>query len=62
MSTTTLIAFLAFFTLVCALAFAIYNRKRTDDRRQDPAAPKSSLAPDSPGPGAREALDRENRP
>lgn len=58
METTTLLAALALFTLICVVVFAVVSKRRVEQRRHDPASPKSSLATDSPGKGAVEALDR----
>lgn len=53
-----LLPLLAMFTLLCVVVFALVSKKQVEERRRDPEAPKSSLAPDSAGPGAVERLDR----
>ncbi|MBR3371380.1 MAG: hypothetical protein IKG52_12205 [Rhodobacteraceae bacterium] len=58
METTTLLALLALFTLICVVVFAAISKRKVEQRRHDPNVPKSSLATDSPGKGAVEALDR----
>jgi hypothetical protein len=50
MTTTTFIALLSLGTLACVLVAAWISKRRTEDRLQDPAAPRSSLAADGPGP------------
>lgn len=49
---------LTLITLLAVVLFALLSKKKTEGRRHDPNAPKSSLAPDSPGPGAREQIKR----
>ncbi|MGY6705401.1 hypothetical protein [Roseinatronobacter sp.] len=58
METSTLLVLLALFTLICVVIFAAISKRKTEERRHDPAIPKSSLATDSPGKSAVEALDR----
>jgi len=53
-----LLPLLAMFTLLAVIIFALVSKKAVDERRRDPNAPKSSLAPDSPGPGVRERTSR----
>ena len=53
-----LLPLLAMFTLLAVIVFALVSKKKVEERRHDPNAPKSSLAPDSKGPGAVEKLDR----
>ena len=45
-----LLPLLAMFTMLAAIVFSLYSKARTDERRRDPNAPKSSLAIDGPGP------------
>ena len=58
MNTLPLLALLSLFTLACVFVFARVSKRKVEVRRHDPDAPKSSLATDSPGKGAVEALDR----
>jgi|GEM_PF-2371824 len=37
---------LAFVTLGIAVGFALYSKRKVDERRKDPNAPKSTLAAD----------------
>lgn len=46
-----LIPFLALFTLLGVCIFALVSKERTDARRHDPNAPKSTLAKDGPQGG-----------
>lgn len=50
---------LTMITLLAVVIFALLSKKKVEERRHDPYAPKSSLAPDSAGPGAREQLRRQ---
>jgi len=50
METWYFLAGLFLFTMVAFLAWAALSKKRTEDRMDDPDAPKSSLAKDGPGP------------
>ena len=50
MTVEFLLAALSLVTLVTFIVFALWSKKRTEDRIEDPAAPKSSLAKDGPGP------------
>ena len=52
-----LLPLLAMFTLLAVIVFALVSKKQVEERRRDPTAPKSALAPDSKGPGAKERLD-----
>ena len=54
-----LIPFLSLFTLLAVGVFALVSKVRTDERRPDPNAPKSTLAKDGPqgGIGALTPLD-----
>lgn len=58
METPTLLVGLALFTLICVVLFAVISKRKVEARRHNPARPKSSLANDSPGKSAVEALDR----
>lgn len=49
MSIEYLLTGLTLFTLVAAVVFALWSKKRTEDKLDDPTAPKSSLAKDGPG-------------
>lgn len=51
MDSSTLIAVLSFGTLGSVIAFALISKRRTDARRNDPTAPKSTLAKDGPDGG-----------
>lgn len=57
MDTLPFIAILSLLTFACFFIYARISKRRTEDRRHDPAAPKSTLAKDSPGKGAVEAMD-----
>jgi hypothetical protein len=52
MDTTILLGFLALFTIIAVVVFALVSKKRTDDRLHDPEAHrdenKSTLAKDAP--------------
>lgn len=58
MDVLNLIVLLALFTLLSVTVFALVGKKKVEQRMDDPAAPKSALAKDSPGDGAVERLDR----
>ena len=58
-----LIPLLSLFTMLAVLAFAMVSKARTEERRHDPNAPKSSLAKDGPQGGVgflRPKLNRYN--
>ena len=57
METLPLIAVLSLFTLGCVIVFAVLSKRKTENRRHNPAVAKSSLATDSRGKGAVEAMD-----
>ncbi|WP_142079423.1 hypothetical protein [Roseinatronobacter monicus] len=57
METLPLIAVLSLFTLACVIVFAWVSKRKVEQRRHDDQIPKSSLATDSRGKGAVEALD-----
>lgn len=57
METLPLIALLSLFTLGAVAVFAFVSKRKTEERRENAAIPKSSLATDSRGKGAVEALD-----
>jgi hypothetical protein len=52
MDTGSLLGFLALFTLFAVIVFALISKKKTEERRHDPAAHrdenKSTLASDAP--------------
>ena len=48
MDVTLLIAALAIATLVAVMIFAIVSKQRTEARKRDENAPKSTLAADGP--------------
>lgn len=50
---------LTMITLLAVVIFALLSKKKVEERRHDPTVPKSSLAPDSPGPGAREQMNQQ---
>ncbi len=56
MNTSLLIFFLAMFSLGAFLVFGVVSKKRTEQRLKRETVP-STLAKDSPGPGAVERLD-----
>ncbi len=41
-----IVPFLALVTMLAFLIFALWSKHKTEQRRQDPAAPKSALAED----------------
>jgi hypothetical protein len=54
---------LAFATLGIVLVLAIISKRKTDARRDDPNAPKSTLASDAPnehGPSSSQTSDRQS--
>jgi len=51
MDWTTLIAALAFVTLLAFVGFAFVSKRKVEDRMDDPAAPKSTLATDKDSKG-----------
>lgn len=58
MNTISLIAVLSLVTLMSFGIFALVSKWRVDQRRSDGSTSKSSLATDSRGEGAIEALER----
>ncbi|MGR3496920.1 hypothetical protein [Citreimonas sp.] len=44
---------LAMITLLAVVIFALFSKKKTEDRRHDPSAPKSHLAADAPSSDSR---------
>lgn len=48
MDVTFLMPLLALLTLLAVAVFAAMSKKRVDERRADPNAPKSTLAADAP--------------
>ncbi len=48
METSGLIVTLSIVTLLAVLAIAWISKRRTDKRKHDPQAPKSTLAEDAP--------------
>ena len=56
MNTSFLVFFLAMFSLGAFFLFGIVSKKRTEQHLRKQTVP-SSLAKDSPGPGAVERLD-----
>lgn len=48
MDIDVLLVVLSLGTLLIVIAFALWSKKRTEDRRRDPDAPKSTLAKDAP--------------
>ena len=51
MEYTFIVPLLALITLLAVCVFALVSKARTEHRRHDPDAPKSSLAKDSPSGG-----------
>ncbi len=43
-----IVPLLALTTLLAVLVFALVNKKKTEERLQDPNAPRSTLASDAP--------------
>jgi hypothetical protein len=56
MDASTLMVVLSLGTLGAVLVLALISKRRTEERRHDPTAPKSTLAKDGPQGGV-EALD-----
>ena len=52
---------LALITLLAGAIFALWEKRRTDRRRADPEAPKSTLAADAPDTATGSAAPRESR-
>lgn len=48
MTTEVFIPLLALFSLGAFLVFAVVGKRKTEQRRNDPNAPKSTLAEDAP--------------
>ena len=48
MDSTTLLVALPIATFAVVIGFALWNKKRVEDRGDDPSAPKSTLAADAP--------------
>lgn len=48
MTIEVLLAVLAFGTMSAVIAFALWSKARTERRRDNPDAPKSTLAADAP--------------
>ncbi len=48
MDAPSLVAALALATLLAVAIFALVSKKKVDQRRRDPARPKSTLAADAP--------------
>jgi len=51
MDVTQLIPALALLTLLGVAVFALVSKRKIDERRADPKAPKSTLAEDAPSDG-----------
>jgi hypothetical protein len=48
-----LVPLLAMTTMLIVIVLALVSKKKVDQKRRDPNAPKSSLAADAPNTGAR---------
>lgn len=48
MDAHTLIPVLMLFTFGAVIGFALWSKKKTEDRLEDPSAPSSTLAADTP--------------
>ncbi len=48
-----IVPLLALLTMLAGIVFAIWSKEKTEERRKDPNAPKSSLAVDGPTPDKR---------
>lgn len=57
-----LVPFLALFTLLAVAVFALVSKERTDARRRDPKAPKSTLAKDGPQGGVAALTPPDEQP
>ncbi|MEY8840246.1 hypothetical protein AB9K41_14575 [Cribrihabitans sp. XS_ASV171] len=55
MDTSTLVIVLFVITAGAVLIWAVMSKRRTEERRHDETAPKSSLAKDGPGPNPAQA-------
>lgn len=53
-----LLPILALLTLLSVTVFALVSKKKVEARMDDPNAPKSALAKDSPGDSAVERMDK----
>ena len=66
MDTLFFIAGLFLFTMIAFLTWAAISKKRTEEKLNDPNAPKSALAKDGPGPNPMtegiEHRDRQTSP
>jgi len=51
MDTGSLVAFLALFTLLAVCVFALWSKRKTEDKIDDPDATKSTLAADKASDG-----------
>jgi preprotein translocase subunit SecG len=69
METTYFLAILFLITALAFIVWALVSKRRTERKRDDPNAPKSTLAVDGPGPNpntapqqndARTQIDSEN--
>jgi hypothetical protein len=58
---TFIIPVLSMITLLAVAVFALVSKSRTERRRHDPDAPKSTLAPDAPNTWRGEAARDERR-
>ena len=46
MDSGDIVVFLALFTLLAVAIFALWSKRKTEDRLENPSAPKSTLAAD----------------
>lgn len=56
-----IVPFLSLFTLLAVAVFALWSKERTEERRHDPNAPKSTLAKDGPQGGVAFLLPLKER-
>ncbi len=59
MDTTFFLPLLTMITLLAVVIFALVSKHRTEQRRHDPNAPKSTLAKDGPQGGVAPLTDRQ---
>jgi hypothetical protein len=51
MDTGDIVVFLALFTLLAVAVFALWSKRKTEERMDDPTIPKSTLAADKDNHG-----------
>ncbi len=53
MEFTFIVPILALITMLAVIVFALWSKQKTEERKNDPSAPKSALASDGPTPQKR---------